>query len=191
MQDLVLGDFEDEARPIRRRRPMLAQHPRDRQFDQRRDRHVDRELYGGALHRAVLEVAQRRDDDALGERQHLLLFGAGQEVAGRDDAAVRPPRPQQTLGADQTLGAQLDLRLVPELVPAAQQNLAQRQLAAARLRRGGLRFEQLAQGPQHRNSQNRRRWCAGVFIVTGKLCRMTSDDRVNAAFAVRNMLCRE
>src|ERR1700693_1786530 len=49
-----------------------------------------------------------------------------------------PPRPQKTLGADQTLGAQLDLRLVPELVPAAQQNVAQRQLAAARLGRGSL-----------------------------------------------------
>ncbi len=74
--------------------------------------------------RAVLEVAQRREDDALGERQHFLFFGAGQEGAGRDDAAVRQPRPHQTLGADQTLGAQLDLRLIPELLPVAQQNVA-------------------------------------------------------------------
>src|SRR5580692_9686206 len=124
VQNLVLRHFEDEAGPIRRRRPMLAQHLRQRQFDQRRDRHVYRELYGGALDRAVLEVAQRRDDDAFGERQHLLLFGARQEVAGRNDAAVGPPRPQQTLGADQALGAQLDLRLIPELVPAAQQDVA-------------------------------------------------------------------
>jgi hypothetical protein len=76
------------------------------------------------VHRAVLEVAQRRDDDALGQRQHLLLFGAGQEGAGRDDAAVRQPRPNQTFGADQALGAQLDLRLIPELVPVAQQDVA-------------------------------------------------------------------
>ena len=146
VQNLVLGDFEDEARPIRRRRPMLAQHPRQRQFDQRRDRHVDREFYRGAVHRAVLEVAQRRDDDALGQRQHFLFFGAGQEGTGSDDAAVRQPRPHQTLGADQTLGAQIDLRLIPELVPVAQQDVAQRQLAAARLGRGRLRVRTACAG---------------------------------------------
>ena len=132
VDDLVLGDFEDEARPVLRLRPLLAQDCAIGSLTKRRDRHVDRELHRHAVRGAVLPVAQRRDDDALGERQQVALAGAGQEGAGADHAAVRMARAHQRLGADQPHGREIDLGLVPQLEPVVPQHVAKRDLAVAR-----------------------------------------------------------
>ncbi len=150
---LVLGDFEDETRPGRRAGPLLAQYLRDRQLDESRHRHIDREFHRRAERRAILEVAQRRDNDALGQSEHVGFLGAGQKQCRTDHAAVRPARPHQTLGADETLRAQIDLGLVPQFEPIAPQHVAQRNLAVAGpgfgLRHGRLRREHCAQSLEH------------------------------------------
>jgi hypothetical protein len=43
--------------------------------------------------------------------------------------AIRPARAHQTFGADQPFRAQIDLGLIPQLVPIAPQHLAERDLA--------------------------------------------------------------
>ena len=149
VDDLVFGDFEHEARPILCLRPAFAHHGRDRQLDQRRDRHVDVELHRHAVGGAILPIPQRGDDDALGERQHVALARARQEHAGAEHAAPRMPPTHQRLGADEPHGLELDLRLIPKLEPAALEHVGKRHLAViagARRQRGR---KQLAQDLVH------------------------------------------
>ena len=114
--------------------------------------------------RAVLEVPQRGEDDAFGQRQHVLFLGAGKKAAGTDQAAVGPPRAHQRLGADQALRAQIDLGLVPLLEPVLPQNLAEGDLGPVGFRLGRLRSEQFVQRLQHAHLPQRRR-TAGVFLA--------------------------
>ena len=115
----------------------------------------------------VVPVLQRGDDDPLGQRQHVGFAGAGQEHAGRQHAALRMPRAHQRLGAVEPHGPELDLRLVPELEPAARQHVGKRDLAVGRLGRDFLRPEHLAQA-----------------ISASKLCDVSRCVRPHFAFVI-------
>ena len=131
VDELVLGDFEDQARPMRGARTLLAQHLRDRQFHQRRDRRVDRELDRRAVAGEFVPVVQRREDHLFGQRQHVGFGRAGQELIGEDHAVFGMPHTDQPFGAGETLGGEIDFRLIPEFEPVVLDRLLQRDFGTA------------------------------------------------------------
>ena len=132
VDDLILGDFEDETGPRIRGRAFLAHDACDRQLDEGARRYVHRKLKVRHADRgAVAPVAQRRGDDAFGQYVQVGVGRTGQEGAGREHAELGMTHPDQRFAADPVAGLQADLGLVPDLEPVALERSGKRDLRPA------------------------------------------------------------
>lgn len=111
--------------------------------------HVDGKLYRGTVFAKVFPVAQRSEDHPLGELVHVVVAGAGQEQAGRNNPARWVARAYKRFGADEVRRPKFDLGLIPELHPVVPQHRAEWN---RRLRVGigyRPRREQISKSSQH------------------------------------------